>query len=235
MTMAQQWAHEAQQKHGEKPHTLSKEYQCHVVVFDEQEAMRFPPAQEEELSLEFLLGVPKKIDCKVYPLSCAKQDQLRVFLTKEEEKGYIYKGSSPYTALVFLIGKKDLDKKRAVIDYWKLNKWVVWDNGLLPNIRTQLEKLTSKWIFTKFDIRWGYKNHWIKEADQYKAAFKMVFGTYIPRVVYFGLKNAPPLFQHMMAREFQPLMWQYEPYLSNYYDDWIITTPGGKEGLELHR
>ena len=95
MTMAQQWAHEAQQKQGEKPHTLSKEYQCHVVVFDEQEAMRFPPAQEEELSLEFLLGVPKKIDCKVYPLSYAKQDQLRVFLTKEEEKGYIYKGSSP--------------------------------------------------------------------------------------------------------------------------------------------
>jgi hypothetical protein len=88
-----------------------------VVVFDEQEAMRFPPAREEELSLEFLLGVPKKIDCKVYPLSHAKQDQLRVFLTKEEEKGYIYKGSSPYTALVFLIGKKDLDKKRAVMDY----------------------------------------------------------------------------------------------------------------------
>ena len=53
----------------------------------------------------------------MYPLSYAKQDQLRVFLTKEEEKGYIYKGSSPYTALVFLIGKKDLDKKRAVMDY----------------------------------------------------------------------------------------------------------------------
>jgi len=182
-----------------------------------------------------LARVPKEIDCKVYPLSCTEQDQLQVFLAEEEEKGYIYKGSLPYTAPVFFIGKKDSNEKRVVMDYWKLNEWVVQDNGPLPNIWTQLEKLTGKQIFTKFDIWWGYKNHQIKEADQYKAAFKMVFGTYIPRVVYFGLKNAPPFFQCMMAQEFQLLMWQYEPYLSNYLDDWIIAMPGGEEGLKLHR
>ena len=121
------------------------------------------------------------------------------------------------------------------MDYRRLNEWVVRDNGPLPNIRTQLEKLTGKQLFTKFDIRWGYKNHWIREANQYKATFKTMFGTYIPRVVYFGLKNAPPFFQRMMAKEFQLLMRQYEPYLSNYLDDWIIATPGGAEGLVLHR
>jgi hypothetical protein len=121
------------------------------------------------------------------------------------------------------------------MDYQRLNKWVVRDNGPLPNIRTQLEKLMGKQLFTKFNIRWGYKNHWIQEANQYKAAFRTVFGTYIPRVVYFGLKNVPPFFQRMMAKEFQPLMRQYEPYLSNYLDDWIIATPGGSEGLVLHQ
>jgi hypothetical protein len=54
----------------------------------------------------------------------------------------------------------------------------------------------------KFDICWGYKNHHIKEKDQFKAAFKMVFETYIPHVVYFGLKNALPFFQRMMVCEF---------------------------------
>ena len=53
--------------------------------------------------------------------------------------------------------------------------------------------------------------------------------------MYFGLENAPLFFQCMMAREFQPLMQQYEPYLSNYLNNWIITTPDRKEGLELHR
>ncbi len=90
---------------------------------------------------------------------------MQAFLTKEEEKSYIYKSSSLYIALVFLIGKKDSEEKRVIMDYWKLNKWVVRDNGPLPNIQTQLEKLTKKKIFTKFDIHWGYKNHWIKEAD----------------------------------------------------------------------
>jgi hypothetical protein len=182
-----------------------------------------------------LPGAPKEIDCKVYPLSWIEQDQLRIFLTEEEEKGYIYKGSSPYTAPVFLIGKKDSEEKRVVMDYHRLNEWVVRDNGPLPNIHTQLEKLTGKQLFTKFDIRWGYKNHRINERDQFKAAFKTVFGTYIPRVVYFSLKNAPPFFQRMMAKEFQSLMQKYDAYLSNYLDDWIIATPGGAEGLALHR
>jgi hypothetical protein len=71
----------------------------------------------------------------------------------------------------------------------------VRDNGPLLNIRTQLEKLTGKQLFTKFDIHWGYKNHRVREQDQFKAAFKTVFGTYIPWVIYFGLKNAPPFFQ----------------------------------------
>ena len=53
-------------------------------------------------------------------------------------------------------------------------------------------------------------------------------------MVYFGLKNTPPFFQHMMAKEFQLLMKEHELYLSNYLDDWIIAMPGGAEGLELH-
>ena len=71
---------------------------------------------------------------------------------------------------------------------------MIWDNGPLSNIWIQLEKLQEKEIFSKMDIRWGYKNHWIKESDQYKAAFKTMFGTYIPHVVYFGLKNALAFF-----------------------------------------
>lgn len=121
------------------------------------------------------------------------------------------------------------------MDYRRLNEWTICNNGPLPNIRTQLEKLQGKEIFSKMDICWGYKNHLIKEEDQYKAVFKMVFGIYIPRVVYFGLKNAPPFFQRMMAREFTPVVVKYEQYLSNYLDDWIVAVPGGEEGLRLHR
>jgi hypothetical protein len=236
LMMAQQWAHEVRGcQANNEPRILPIEYRRHSIVFDEWVATRFPPEHEEELEIKLLSEVPKEVDCKVYPLSRAEQDMLHQFLTEEEDKGYIYKGSLPYTTPVFLIGKKDSNEKWVVMDYHKLNEWVVHNNGLLPNICTQLEKLTGKQIFLKFNIRWGYKNHRIKEVDQPKAVFKTVFGTYIPQVIYFGLKNAPPFFQRMMAKEFRTLMQKYELYLSNYLDDWIIATPGGEDGLALHR
>ncbi len=61
-----------------------------------------------------------------------------------------------------------------------------------------------------------------------------MFSTFIPRVVYFGLKNALPFFQHMIAKEFALLLQKYEPYLSNYLDNWIIAMPEEEEGLKLH-
>jgi hypothetical protein len=54
-----------------------------------------------------------------------EQDQLCQFFAEEEAKGYIYKGSSSYTAPVFLIEKKDSDEHQVVINYRKLNEWVV--------------------------------------------------------------------------------------------------------------
>ncbi len=81
-----------------------------MIIFDEKKATWFPPKCEEELSIDLLPDTPKTINCKVYPLSKLEQDQLQSFLAEEEEKGYIYKGSSPYTVPVFFIGKKDSNK-----------------------------------------------------------------------------------------------------------------------------
>jgi hypothetical protein len=60
---------------------------------------------------------PKMLDCKVYLLTKDKKNLLQTFLAEEEEKGYIYQGSSPYTAPVFFIGKKDSDEKCIIMDY----------------------------------------------------------------------------------------------------------------------
>ena len=109
--MAQQWAHKARKHQVEKnPHELPNKYRRHVIVFDEKKATQFPPKCKEELSIDLLPDAPKTINCKVYLLSKLEQDQLQSFLAEEEEKGYIYKESSPYTVPVFFIGKKDSNK-----------------------------------------------------------------------------------------------------------------------------
>jgi hypothetical protein len=121
------------------------------------------------------------------------------------------------------------------MDYRQLNKHTVRDNNPLPNIQSALERLHGKLLFSKFDICWGYNNIRIAEEDQHKAAFKTPQGTYIPRVMYFGLTNAPPFFQRTMHRDFRPLLQKYPENLGNYMDDWWIATANDEEGRRLHK
>ena len=60
-------------------------------------------------------------------------------------------------ALVFFIGKKD-GKKRMVQDYQYLNKWTVKNNYPLPLISNIIENMSTKRVFTKMNLRWGYNN-----------------------------------------------------------------------------
>ena len=164
------------------------------------------------------------INCKIYPLNSKETKILKEFWEEEEKKEYITPGSSPYTAPVFFVGKKDSQELRPVMAYWELNKWTKRDNNPLPNIKIILENLQGGELFSKFNLRWGYKNLRIKPEDWEKAAFKMVFGTFILNMNYFGLTNTPPMFQRVVYLDLRPLLQKYPRKLGNYLDDlWIIT------------
>jgi hypothetical protein len=82
-----------------------------------------------------------------------------------------------------------------------------------------LKNLKDGQLFSKFDIRWGYKNLRIKEGDQFKATFKTVFGTYVPEVTYFRLSNTPLTFQRVIHGDLKPLLQKYPKIFRNYLDD----------------
>jgi hypothetical protein len=71
-----------------------------------------------------------------------------------------------------------------------LNKWTKRDNGPLQCIDLLLQQMEGKEIFSKFDIRWRYNNIPIQAKDRFKEVFKTPLGTYQPKVLYFGMKNA---------------------------------------------
>ena len=138
-------------------------------------------------------------------------------------------------APVFFVGKKDSDELRPVMDYREINKWTKQDHNPLPNIRTALENLREGELYSKFDIRWGYKNLRIRKEDQHKAAFKTMFGTYVPKVTYFGLTNALPTFQRIIHQDLRPILQKYPRAFGNYLDDTWIVTRKTPEGRALHR
>ena len=65
-----------------------------------------------------------------------------------------------------------------------------------------MDKIKGAKFFTKFDIRWGYNNVWIKKKDQWKANFKTNRGLFEPTVMFFGMCNLPATFQAIMDHIF---------------------------------
>src|SRR6266446_1419488 len=59
---------------------IPEEYQQHSKVFNEREADRFPPKQEEDHAINLKEDAPAVLDCKIYPLSHDQDSKLTKFL-----------------------------------------------------------------------------------------------------------------------------------------------------------
>ena len=126
-----------------------------------------------------------------------EDEKLREFIEEQRAKGYIRPSKSPYAYPFFFVKKKD-GKLHPVQDYRKLNEYTIKDKYPLPLIPDLIAEVQDAWIFSKFDIRWGYNNVRIKEGDDHKAAFTTKHGLFKPLVMYFRLTNSLAMFQAMM-------------------------------------
>jgi len=88
---------------------------------------------------------------RIYPLS--KNDRkVQNFVEDQLRKGYIRPSKSPQTSPVFFVGKKD-GSKQMVMDYCNLNDQTMKNNYPLPLITELINKMDSKKVFTKIDLR----------------------------------------------------------------------------------
>ena len=144
------------------------------------------------------------------------------------ELGRIRKVNSPWGSPFFFIKKKD-GSLRPVQDYRAVNSWTERDVYPMPRIEQILEQLHGKVLFTMMDIRDRYNNIRVRHEDQWKLAFKLPEGTYAPQVMFFGMTNAPAVFQRTMDRIFAVLKNKYPGCIFVYMDDILIATPDDEE------
>jgi len=91
-----------------------------------------------------------------------------------------------------------------------------------------LDQLSKASVFTTLDIRWGYNNIRIKKGEEHKLAFITEFGLFEPKVMFFGMCNAPAAFQRMMNDIFDDLI---NDYVIIYLDDVFIYSKNRKEHI----
>ena len=156
-------------------------YRQFAKVFDEEASHRLPQHQPWDHTIDLKPNAPSSLNCKIYPLTAKEKEALRQWLDEELRKGYITKSKSPYASPFFFIKKKD-GKLRPVQDYRKLNENTIQDTYPLPLIPDLIQQIEDAWVFTKFDVRWGYNNIRIKEGTNGKQHLKRALARFNPKL-----------------------------------------------------
>ena len=112
-----------------------------------------------------------------------EQKEIDQFLKENLGTGRIRLSKSPMASLVFFIKKKD-STLWLVQDYWALNVMTVKNKYPLPLTSELINKLRGAKYFTKLDVRWGFNNVWMKEGDEWKAAFRTNRALFKPLVMF---------------------------------------------------
>ena len=153
-----------------------------------------------------------------YRLSYAELDELKKQLDELLSKGHIRPSTSEYASPVLFVRKKD-GSSRMCIDYRALNKQTKRNRYPLPRIDDLLDRLHDSTIFSKIDLRSGYHQVKVAEADIHKTAFTTRYGLYEFTVLPFGLTDAPATFMTVMNRILQPYL---DEFVVVYLDDIMI-------------
>ena len=113
------------------------------------------------------------------------------------QRGIIRESTSPWSAPVVLVSKKD-GSERFCIDYRALNKVKKRNNFPLPRIDSTLDSLSGTRYFSTMDLMSGYWQCELDEASKEKTAFITHRGLYEFEVLPFGVVNGPSHFQRIM-------------------------------------
>ena len=98
--------------------------------------------------------------------------ELREQLREMLDIGAIRNSKSPFSSNDVIDLKKD-GRIRFCIDYWKLNQRTVTDAYAIPRIDDTLHLLAGAKYFSTLDLKSGYWQVEMKEADKAKTAFQV--------------------------------------------------------------
>lgn len=183
-----------------------------------------PPRREVDHEIRLESGAQPQLQ-RVYRMSPKELDELQRQLVNLTNQGFIRPSSSPYGAPVLFVRKKS-GELRLCIDYRALNKVTVKNRYPLPRIDELLDRLRGATVFSKLDLKSGYHQIRVADADVEKTAFRTRYGQFEFLVMPFGLTNAPATFQSLMNRIYNKYM---DKFVLVYLDDILVFSKDEKE------
>ncbi len=134
------------------------------------------------------------------------------------EWGYIRLYKSPYGSLVLFVNKKD-KKLHMCIDYHALNKIIIKNNYPLTRVDDLLNCLNGASYFSQIDLKLGYYQICMEEANVEKMTMKTRYDFYEFLIMPFGMCNTPSTFTTLMNSIFHEKL---DKFIIIYIDDILV-------------
>ncbi len=163
-----------------------------------------------------------------FPVPYKMRDQMKTMVQGFEDQGIVEKSKSPFNSPTFLVPKKD-GGYRLVVDFRRLNQYVVTDPFPLPRISQIIESLGKAKFFSVIDLLWGFYNLELDPRDKEKTAFSTFEGHYQFVRMPMGFKNSPSVFQRLMTIVLSGCLGRYAFI---YLDDLLVFSSTAKEHVK---
>ena len=158
--------------------------------------------------------------------SPAEERVEREEVAKYVKMGVLEPAISPWAAANVFVPKKD-GSKRITTDFRRLNSLTVADTYPMENVRETLDWLSSKRVFSTFDLKDGFFQIPLARESRPLTAVRTVLGLFQYTRLPQGLKNSPPTFQRAVNETLGDLKGQS---VWSFFDDASV----GSEDEESH-
>ena len=147
------------------------------------------------------LLVDKYVSLRPYRCSLPDKKEIDNQIQQLLQADLIEPSSSPFAAPITLVYKKEEGRRsRLCIDFKSLNRIVVPECQPFPRIEDIMERTIDCEYFSTLDINSAFWSVPVKEEDKEKLAFVTEDGHYQWKVLPFGYRNSPLIFQRILSR-----------------------------------
>ncbi|XP_064485140.1 uncharacterized protein LOC135397466 [Ornithodoros turicata] len=184
------------------------------------------PGKTDLITHDIELTTEGPVRSRPYRISPRQEGIMRKEVERMLELGIVVEGDSDFASPMIIVevpGKEP----RPCIDYRKLNAVTKNQVYPIPNIEERVEKVSRAKFISTLDLIRGYWQVPMSEKARRYAAFTTPFGTFVPQMLSFGLKNAPFCFSRLMDNVLRGA----EKYAVPYLDDIAIFSDSWQEHL----
>ncbi|XP_064462613.1 uncharacterized protein LOC135373319 [Ornithodoros turicata] len=185
------------------------------------------PGKTDLITHDIELTTDTPVRSRPYRISPRQEEIMRQEVKRMLDLGIIEEGESDYASPMIIVevpGKEP----RPCIDYRKLNAVTKNQVYPIPNVEERVERVSRAKFITTLDLVRGYWQVPMSKTAKRYAAFTTPFGTYLPKMLSFGLKNAPFCFSKLMDQ----ILRGAEKYAVPYLDDVAVFSQSWQEHLD---